>query len=216
MAGNKVNNTWSKDTPPKMAYLEKAGLTPVKTQKGWCHPITGEVLVAIRDLHNRADVDNADTTGSPDIVSLEWDAGDYTSDTPDILNLTVTFNEDVYMGDATCTFAGAGFEVDQVFYYSAIKTYAANITLGETAADSSTGFVKGYTSAVNNFIMDSTCLAGNDGTGEIAAGDGTFGTITGTVISYNALDGVDGTEDAVLTIPADLNYAANNVLYTFS
>ena len=213
MAGNKVDNSWTHDSPPFFAYLEKAGLTPVKTERGWCHPLTGEVLVAIRDLHNRADVDNADTTGSPDIISLEWFADDYA--TGDIMLLQVTFNEDVYMGDATCTLGG-GISADQVFYYSAPASYTSNTSMGESASDSSTGFVKGYTSATNNFIFDSTCLVGNDGDGELAAGDGTFGTITGTVISYNALDGVDGTEDAVLTIPNDLNYAANTVLYTFS
>lgn len=213
MAGNKINNSWTHDTPPKLAYLEKAGLTPIKTEKGWVHPITGEVLVAIRNLHNRADVDDADTTGAPDIVSLEWFAGTYATD--EVAILQVTFNEDVYMQDATCTFTHGDLTTPQLFYYNASSSKTSNVGAGETLVDASTGFVKGYTSAVNNFIFDTTALVANSGDGIMAAADGTFGTITGTVIRYNALDGVDGTENAVLTIPNALNYGASNILFTF-
>ena len=214
MAGNKVNNTWTHDTPPKFAYLEKVGLTPVKTEQGWCHPITGEILVAIRNLENRADVDDTDTTGVTKIVSVEWfNTDDYTSG--DTMLLQVTFNEDVYAGDATCTFTSASLIKDQIFIYSPSLSYTSNISMGETAADSTTGFVAGNDSAVNNIILTSTVDATNSTAGEIAFGDGTFGNLTGTVIRY---DSGDGTEDAQLSIPAELNYnySGNSLLYTFA
>jgi len=73
------------------------------------------------------------------------------------------------------------------------------VTVTQPATGSTLTIADGKTLSTSATIT----LAGTDGK-------------TFTLNKNLALDGVDGTEDAVLTIPAALNYAANTVLYTFS
>jgi hypothetical protein len=80
---------WGYNKPP--TFKKDA----VATRSGWCHPKTGEVLVAIGGL--------SVTGGASEIQSVKFDAAAYTQEAP--ISLVVGFNEKV---DVT---AGATIEV---------------------------------------------------------------------------------------------------------
>ncbi len=76
---------WNLDNPPLLAYL--GNKKPVATKRGWEHPDTGELLVAISNLVSKA--------GASNIIKIMFSGGDERGEN---LTATVYFNERVTVG----------------------------------------------------------------------------------------------------------------------
>ncbi len=73
----------SLNTPPLLPHL--LPLKPVMTERGWCHPVTGELLVTIRD--------GATKGGAADVVAVRFENSSYARG--DDLKVIVDYNENV-------------------------------------------------------------------------------------------------------------------------
>lgn len=75
---------WTYDTPPRILGSDE---TPIATARGWVHPTTGEVLVAIKNLATKA--------GASNILSVELLSATGIYLEGENLEFEVTFNEKV-------------------------------------------------------------------------------------------------------------------------
>lgn len=161
---------WTLNTPPR--WVQNA----VATVKGWAHPTTNELLVAIRNLTTKA--------GAADILAVSLNAEEYLQG--DELSVTVRFNEKVDVsagaslvlswdglaGDITLYAAAQSNSNLIVFAYESDLTTLATIPMEagtlEMAAQSLVGTIKDTGTAVDSNKAISGAIALTLGEIEVA------------------------------------------------
>ncbi len=116
---------WSLDNPPKFPFL--GDKVPYADERGWCHPDTGEVLVAIRGLVSKA--------GAANISKIYFDEDSLARG--DDLTVHVWFNEkvDVTAGATLVVTAASG---SNITLKAAAQTGTNHVLFSKKSSDGTT------------------------------------------------------------------------------